>query len=251
MVELEGLAPGTGGADGRVARARTRAAPSRRRGSSSRSRTRSTRARRTTARISARRPGSCRARGREEGLLRRRHVRLRRHAADRHASIRQTSPSCRSAGTSRWIRARPRVACELLGAQRVVPVPLRDVPAPGGHARPAQAARAGRRRRSHRAGRNRSRCERALVRRDRAARSGDRGRGRARRSTTRSCSTTSSTPRAPARGARGRDGRSSCAPRTPEEIKPALSHPEVATALVPADRRDLLDVDLRELTYGP
>ena len=38
---------------------------------------------------------------------------------------------------------------------------------------------------------------------------------------------------------------------TPEEIKTALSHPEVAAALVPADRRDLLDVDLRELTYGP
>jgi hypothetical protein len=36
-----------------------------------------------------------------------------------------------------------------------------------------------------------------------------------------------------------------------EEIKSALSHPEVAAALVPADRRDLLDVDLRELTYGP
>ena len=38
---------------------------------------------------------------------------------------------------------------------------------------------------------------------------------------------------------------------TPEEIKVALSHPEVATALVPAERRDLLDVDLRGLTYGP
>jgi hypothetical protein len=36
-----------------------------------------------------------------------------------------------------------------------------------------------------------------------------------------------------------------------EEIKAALSHPEVAAALVPPDRRDLLDVDLRELTYGP
>jgi hypothetical protein len=36
-----------------------------------------------------------------------------------------------------------------------------------------------------------------------------------------------------------------------EEIKVALSHPEVAAALVPADRRELLDVDLRELTYGP
>ena len=36
-----------------------------------------------------------------------------------------------------------------------------------------------------------------------------------------------------------------------EEIKQALSHPEVATALVPQNRRELLDVDLRELTYGP
>ena len=36
-----------------------------------------------------------------------------------------------------------------------------------------------------------------------------------------------------------------------EEIKTALSHPEVASVLVPAHRRDLLDVDLRELTYGP
>jgi hypothetical protein len=36
-----------------------------------------------------------------------------------------------------------------------------------------------------------------------------------------------------------------------EEIKAALSHPEVAAALVPADRRELLAVDLRELTYGP
>jgi hypothetical protein len=39
--------------------------------------------------------------------------------------------------------------------------------------------------------------------------------------------------------------------RTAEEIKTALSHPEVAAALVPPDRRELLDVDLRELTYGP
>jgi hypothetical protein len=37
---------------------------------------------------------------------------------------------------------------------------------------------------------------------------------------------------------------------TAEEIKAALSHPEVAVAIVPADRRDLLEVDLRELTYG-
>ena len=39
--------------------------------------------------------------------------------------------------------------------------------------------------------------------------------------------------------------------RSAEEVKAALSHPEVATALVPADRRDLLELDLRELTYGP
>jgi hypothetical protein len=38
---------------------------------------------------------------------------------------------------------------------------------------------------------------------------------------------------------------------TPEEVKAALSHPEVAVALVPPDRRDLLELDLRELTYGP
>jgi hypothetical protein len=38
---------------------------------------------------------------------------------------------------------------------------------------------------------------------------------------------------------------------TPEEVKAALSHPEVAVALVPRDRRDLLELDLRELTYGP
>jgi hypothetical protein len=38
---------------------------------------------------------------------------------------------------------------------------------------------------------------------------------------------------------------------TAEEIKTALSHPEVAAALIPSDRRELLDVDLRELTYGP
>jgi hypothetical protein len=36
-----------------------------------------------------------------------------------------------------------------------------------------------------------------------------------------------------------------------EAVKSALAHPEVASALVPPDRRELLDVDLRELTYGP
>jgi len=36
-----------------------------------------------------------------------------------------------------------------------------------------------------------------------------------------------------------------------EEVKAALAHPEVASALVPAEQRELLDLDLRELTYGP
>jgi hypothetical protein len=37
---------------------------------------------------------------------------------------------------------------------------------------------------------------------------------------------------------------------TPEQIKAALSRPEVASVLVPADRADLLSLDLTELTYG-
>ncbi len=36
-----------------------------------------------------------------------------------------------------------------------------------------------------------------------------------------------------------------------EEVKEALSHPEVAAAIVPADHRELVRLDLRELTYGP
>jgi hypothetical protein len=38
---------------------------------------------------------------------------------------------------------------------------------------------------------------------------------------------------------------------TAEQIRAALSHPEVAVALVPPERRELLELDLRELTYGP
>ena len=38
---------------------------------------------------------------------------------------------------------------------------------------------------------------------------------------------------------------------TPEEVKDALARPEVSVALVPPDRRQLLELDLRELTYGP
>ncbi len=37
---------------------------------------------------------------------------------------------------------------------------------------------------------------------------------------------------------------------TLEQVKAALSRPEVACVLVPPDRRDLLDLDLRALTYG-
>jgi hypothetical protein len=37
---------------------------------------------------------------------------------------------------------------------------------------------------------------------------------------------------------------------TPEGVKAALAHPEVASVLVPRERRDLLDLDLTELTYG-
>ncbi len=37
---------------------------------------------------------------------------------------------------------------------------------------------------------------------------------------------------------------------TPEEVRDALRRPEVACVLVPDDRRDLLNLDLRELTYG-
>ncbi len=35
-----------------------------------------------------------------------------------------------------------------------------------------------------------------------------------------------------------------------EEVKAALARPEVASVLVPKDKRDLLDLDLTELTYG-
>jgi hypothetical protein len=38
--------------------------------------------------------------------------------------------------------------------------------------------------------------------------------------------------------------------QTPEQVKEALARPEVASVLVPAERRELLDLDLVELTYG-
>ena len=36
---------------------------------------------------------------------------------------------------------------------------------------------------------------------------------------------------------------------SPDEVKAALARPEVASVLVPLDRRDLLDLDLTALTY--
>lgn len=37
---------------------------------------------------------------------------------------------------------------------------------------------------------------------------------------------------------------------SPEEVRAALARPEVASVLVPEERRDLLELDLAELTYG-
>ena len=37
---------------------------------------------------------------------------------------------------------------------------------------------------------------------------------------------------------------------TPEDVKAALARPEVASVLVPEGKRELLDLDLTELTYG-
>lgn len=37
---------------------------------------------------------------------------------------------------------------------------------------------------------------------------------------------------------------------TPEAVKEALARPEVACVLVPTGRRDLLELDLTEQTYG-
>ena len=37
---------------------------------------------------------------------------------------------------------------------------------------------------------------------------------------------------------------------TADEVRAALARPEVSTVVVPPDRRELLDLDFRELTYG-
>jgi len=38
--------------------------------------------------------------------------------------------------------------------------------------------------------------------------------------------------------------------QTPEAVKAALARPEVASVLVPQSHRELLELDLTELTYG-
>lgn len=38
---------------------------------------------------------------------------------------------------------------------------------------------------------------------------------------------------------------------TAEGVRAALAHPEVSSVLVPPEHRELLELDLRELTYGP
>ena len=38
--------------------------------------------------------------------------------------------------------------------------------------------------------------------------------------------------------------------KSPEEVKAALARPEVASVLVPESARQLLELDLTELTYG-
>jgi hypothetical protein len=38
---------------------------------------------------------------------------------------------------------------------------------------------------------------------------------------------------------------------TAEEVRAALAHPEVSSVLVPPQHRELVELDLRELTYGP
>ena len=37
---------------------------------------------------------------------------------------------------------------------------------------------------------------------------------------------------------------------SPEDVRAALARPEVAVVVVPEERRDLLELDLTELTYG-
>ena len=76
--------------------------------------------------------------GRQARLLRRRHLRVRRHAADRAASTPPTSRCSRSATTTRWGPTEAALALELLGNPRCVPCHWGTFPPLVG--RPAQLA---------------------------------------------------------------------------------------------------------------
>ena len=78
------------------------------------------------------------SRGRQARLLRRRHLRVRRHAADRTGSTSPTSPCSRSATTTRWAPTEAALALELLGNPRCVPCHWGTFPPLVG--RPAQLA---------------------------------------------------------------------------------------------------------------
>ena len=147
-----------------------------------------------------------------QALLRRRHERLRRHGADRAPlrAGRRDSPDRRplhdgSEGGGGRVRAARREALRA--------VPLRHVPDPRGDAR--AAARAGARSRGdQRPSRaDRSSCERALVRRDRAPRARS-SRSRA-RSTSRARSSSTTSRIRPASARRTRRGRRSSSARRP------------------------------------
>ena len=187
-----------------------------------------------------------RARGRHHDLLRRRHERLRRHAADRsdlrpdvavlpiggHFTMgpREAAVALELSASSaafRATRARSRCSPGRPPSCRELAPDVEVVELEPGET---------------------SRCEGALVRRDGPPGSRDRRRGRGRARRARSCSTTSAT-----RGARG-GARCRKAGRGPRSTRGAGRRPRSrgprSPACSSADRRDLLELDLTELTYG-
>ena len=156
-----------------------------------------------------------RGRERDEALLRRRHLRLRRHAAHPPAlrAGRRDPPDRRPLHHgSKGSRGRARAARH----QALRPLPLRHLPAASG-----TPASCGSWRRMSRwtswSRAIRSLYEGALVGRKRPARARARGRGRPRRAGRRGARGRGSRRRAAhRRGVRGRDARSSCAPRRPK-----------------------------------
>ena len=146
------------------------------------------------------------------------------------------------------------VALELLGVDKCIPCHYGTFPLLTRHARRAAAARAERRRARARARARRSPSEvtAALVRGARAA-GVPRSRSRASttcRSTRRSCSTTSATTAALREAFDAGTARRRARRTTPRACVAALARPEVSCVLVPADKRELLDLDLVALTYG-